>query len=104
MICGRCADAADRRAPRDQHCTDPGCTCGHRVERYRPAPEPPPMIRHLADDEDPDWGVTTTPIPPGPTPGCDCGLPNASYGWHSDTCTWKQNVRAAHGRNDAATP
>jgi hypothetical protein len=34
MICPPCARAADARAPRDQHCTDPGCTCGHRVERY----------------------------------------------------------------------
>lgn len=36
MICARCARAADQRAPRDAHCTDPKCPCGHRVERYRP--------------------------------------------------------------------
>lgn len=34
MICPPCASAADRRAPRDQHCADPKCMCGHRVERY----------------------------------------------------------------------
>lgn len=36
MICPRCAAAADRRAPADQHCTDPRCMCGHRTDRYRP--------------------------------------------------------------------
>lgn len=35
MICTDCATAADQRAGRDQHCTDPGCTCGHRADRYR---------------------------------------------------------------------
>jgi hypothetical protein len=39
VICGRCRDAADQRLPADQHCTDPGCTCGHRVERYGEAAE-----------------------------------------------------------------
>jgi len=34
MICAPCGRAADQRAPRDQHCDDPGCACGHRVERY----------------------------------------------------------------------
>lgn len=34
MICKPCAAAADRRADRDQHCDDTGCTCGHKVERY----------------------------------------------------------------------
>ncbi len=34
MICDDRTKAADRQAPRDQHCDDPGCTCGHRVERY----------------------------------------------------------------------
>jgi hypothetical protein len=34
MICGPCGRAADQQAPRTAHCTDPGCTCGHRVERY----------------------------------------------------------------------
>lgn len=47
MICRPCARAADARAPRDAHCHDPACTCGHRVDRYRPAL--PPMIRLLAD-------------------------------------------------------
>jgi hypothetical protein len=35
MICSPCARAADIHAPRDQHCHDPGCTCGHRTDRYR---------------------------------------------------------------------
>lgn len=35
MICPACMKAADARAPRDQHCTDPKCMCGHRVDRYR---------------------------------------------------------------------
>lgn len=35
MICQPCARAADAQLPRDQHCDDPGCTCGHRVERCR---------------------------------------------------------------------
>jgi hypothetical protein len=35
VICQPCMDAADIHAPRDQHCHDPGCTCGHRVDRYR---------------------------------------------------------------------
>jgi hypothetical protein len=35
VICPRCARAADQRAPRDQHCADPKCMCGHRVDRYR---------------------------------------------------------------------
>lgn len=34
MICQPCARAADQRAGRDAHCTDPKCPCGHRVERY----------------------------------------------------------------------
>lgn len=34
MICPRCARAADQRAPRGQHCNNPKCPCGHRVERY----------------------------------------------------------------------
>jgi hypothetical protein len=34
MICPRCARAADQRAPKSQHCRDPKCMCGHRVERY----------------------------------------------------------------------
>lgn len=38
MICPRCARAADQRAPRDQHCTDPKCMCGHRTDRYRQPP------------------------------------------------------------------
>lgn len=38
MICPTCADAAARRAPASEHCTDPTCTCGHRDDRYRPAP------------------------------------------------------------------
>lgn len=36
MICTRCATAADAQLPAGQHCTDPGCTCGHRTEDYRP--------------------------------------------------------------------
>lgn len=35
MICDLCCAAADRRAPKTEHCTDPGCTCGHRTDRYR---------------------------------------------------------------------
>lgn len=35
MICTDCATAADQRAGRDRHCTDAGCTCGHRADRYR---------------------------------------------------------------------
>lgn len=38
MICPRCARAADQRAPRDQHCNDPKCMCGHRTDRYRTPP------------------------------------------------------------------
>lgn len=34
MICPTCSRAADQRAPRTQHCDDPGCTCGHNVQRY----------------------------------------------------------------------
>jgi hypothetical protein len=34
MICPRCARAADTRAPRTAHCTDPKCMCGHRTDRY----------------------------------------------------------------------
>jgi hypothetical protein len=34
MICEPCARAADHRAPRTAHCADPGCTCGHRTDRY----------------------------------------------------------------------
>ncbi|WP_433893048.1 hypothetical protein [Streptomyces sp. CA-111067] len=36
MICKPCADAADARVGRDQHCDDPKCMCGHRTDRYRP--------------------------------------------------------------------
>jgi hypothetical protein len=39
VICPACARAADRRAPADQHCDDPKCMCGHRTDRYQPAPE-----------------------------------------------------------------
>lgn len=35
MICSDCAKAADERLPRDAHCTDPGCTCGHRAPTPR---------------------------------------------------------------------
>jgi hypothetical protein len=43
VICPRCAAAADRRMPTDQHCTSQGgpgasCDCQHRTDRYRPAP------------------------------------------------------------------
>jgi hypothetical protein len=77
MICTQCATAADRRAPLDQHCHDPKCMCGHRVEKYRPldglaavaamydrmravagqlltTTHLPPAIRLLAAGEDPD--------------------------------------------------
>lgn len=37
MICQPCRDAADTRAPRDQHCNDPKCPCGHRTDRSRAA-------------------------------------------------------------------
>jgi hypothetical protein len=40
MICTQCATAADRRAPRDQHCHDPKCMCGHRTDRYQAKPAP----------------------------------------------------------------
>lgn len=33
-ICPTCCAAADRRADRAAHCTDPDCPCQHRVERY----------------------------------------------------------------------
>jgi hypothetical protein len=39
VICLTCARAADRHAPRDQHCNNPGCACGHRVQRYRATTE-----------------------------------------------------------------
>lgn len=42
MICAPCAQAADTRASRDQHCTDPGCTCGHRTDRYGTTTGQPP--------------------------------------------------------------
>lgn len=45
MICAPCARAADARAPRDQHCNNPGCTCGHRVERYGATTGQPPDPR-----------------------------------------------------------
>lgn len=35
MICQPCRAAADARAPRDAHCHDPACMCGHRTDRYR---------------------------------------------------------------------
>lgn len=38
MICPACRAAADAQLPAGQHCDDPGCMCGHRVERYRHAP------------------------------------------------------------------
>lgn len=34
MVCPNCRKAADARAPREAHCADPGCTCGHRTEDY----------------------------------------------------------------------
>jgi hypothetical protein len=40
MICPPCATAADRRAPRGQHCDDPDCTCGHRAADEDPGDEP----------------------------------------------------------------
>jgi hypothetical protein len=77
VICPTCRDAADQRAPRDQHCHDPKCMCGHRTDKYQPptglgmpaalhnrmrtvagqlltAAPLPPMIRHLADSENPE--------------------------------------------------
>jgi hypothetical protein len=42
VICPPGARAADTQAPRDQHCTDPKCMCGHRTDRYR---EPQPKVR-----------------------------------------------------------
>ncbi|WP_031514822.1 hypothetical protein [Streptomyces sp. NRRL F-5123] len=41
MICPPCARAADTHAPRDQHCADPKCMCGHRTDRYRAPAETP---------------------------------------------------------------
>ncbi len=37
MICPTCRAAADDQLPADQHCDDPGCMCGHRVWKSRPA-------------------------------------------------------------------
>lgn len=34
MTCKPCARAADNRAPREAHCTDPACTCAHRTKDY----------------------------------------------------------------------
>jgi hypothetical protein len=45
VICAPCARAADTRAPRDQHCDNPGCTCGHRVDRYGTTTGQPPDQR-----------------------------------------------------------
>jgi hypothetical protein len=50
MICRPCMDAADQRAGRDAHCDNPGCTCGHRTDRYgtttgTPAGQPPDGAR-----------------------------------------------------------
>jgi hypothetical protein len=42
MICQPCARAADTRAPRDQHCTNPACMCGHKTERYGTTTALPP--------------------------------------------------------------
>jgi hypothetical protein len=62
VICPRCREAADRRAPRGEHCTDPGCTCGRQVERSGTATRGEAIraiaalavpIRMLADGEDP---------------------------------------------------
>lgn len=41
MICAPCRDAADRQLPRDLHCVDPSCMCGHRTDRYRKTPPEP---------------------------------------------------------------
>lgn len=49
MICTPCARAADARAPRDQHCTDPKCMCGHRTASYGTVTE---------------QNTATTPTPP----------------------------------------
>jgi hypothetical protein len=43
VICTTCAAAADARAPRDQHCTDPKCMCGHRTDRYGTTTNQPPV-------------------------------------------------------------
>lgn len=45
MICEPCARAADARAPHEAHCDNPGCTCGHRVERYGTTTGQPPDPR-----------------------------------------------------------
>lgn len=56
MICTPCAQAADTRAPRNAHCTNAGCTCGHRTDRYGTVTEqntattPPPPPNGTGDD------------------------------------------------------
>lgn len=45
MVCQRCRDAADTRAPRTAHCDNPGCTCGHRTDRYGATTGKPPDPR-----------------------------------------------------------
>lgn len=44
-------------------------------------------------------------VPPGPTPGCTCGLLGKSFGWHAKGCAWRQRVVAEHrGERDGETP
>jgi hypothetical protein len=40
VICPPCRTAADQHAPREQHCDDDKCMCGHRVDKYRPPTGP----------------------------------------------------------------
>lgn len=97
MICSTCADAANRRAPADQHCGDPKCMCGHRTDKYRPAPEPGPedeelsiiaalfqqqlrTIRHVTITDD------------APPPACHCGGQRfAGRILHREVCWWKDD-------------
>lgn len=44
-----------------------------------------------------EWGGGIhRPVPPQPTPGCDCGSMNMTFGWHDNSCAWRRAYLAAY--------
>lgn len=95
MICAPCRAAADARAPRDQHCSDPKCMCGHRTDRYHPRP-----ARALPPEAGPDDQPCTATLPHPHGDTWHCALTAGHYdeadepelgehpgGWHITSST-----------------
>ena len=114
MICSACADAANRRAPKSEHCGDPKYMCGHRTDKYRTTPP-----RELPCEAGPDDEPCTASIKDYSGTHWHCALTAGHYdetdepdayaepphpgGWHAASRTAPTHVVWADFA-DGATP